>query len=282
MKTEHQRRTTENVIENSKNLMNYNVYKLSAGERIGFSLVGFAIGAIVSYIFYGGIGKNEYGDATPVTLICNTIIMCTAGLVTAKVFCSLMTKVLLDNRRKNLHRQFIDLLDSLSASLSTGQNVPSAFLRAEEDLRVQYPDDSFIVLEVRNINDGFRNNIEIEKMLVDFGRRSGIKDIANFGKVFETAYRKGGNIRDIVRNTHEILSTKTQIELEIETKVSATKNEQNIMLVMPVLIVGMIKMMGGDFADKFTTPNGLLYTTAGIGAFVIAFFIGRSILDIEV
>ena len=109
-----------------------------------------------------------------------------------------------------------------------------------------------------------------------------IKDISDFGKVFETAYRKGGSIKDIVRNTHEILSTKNQLEMEIQTKVTSNKNEQNIMMVMPVIIVGMVKMMGGDFADNFTTPSGLLFTTIGIGLFVLAYFIGQSILKIDV
>lgn len=51
---------------------------------------------------------------------------------------------------------------------------------------------------------------------------------------------------------------------------------------MPILIVGMIKMMGGDFAENFTTPSGLLFTTVAISMFVLAYYIGRSILDIDI
>lgn len=262
--------------------INYNVYYLKPVEKLIFSVVGFVAGALVGYLFYGGIGKDAYGEPTTVTYICNTVIMCIIGIAAAKVFCNVMQKKLLKGRKNKLHIQFIDLLDSMSASLASGQNVPSAFQTAEKDLSIQYPDDAFIVREVRQINDGIRNNIEIEKMLINLGERSGIKDISNFGKVFETAYRKGGNIKEIVRNTHEILSTKTQIELEIATKVASTKNEEYIMLVMPVLIVGMIKSMGGDFADKFTSPSGLIYTTIGVVLFVVSYFIGRVILDIEV
>ncbi len=261
---------------------NYKVYYLKSGEKILWGIVAFIIGAAVAYLFYGGIGKDAYGEPTTVTYVMDVIMMVLCGFIAVKFFLPIRQRQVLNKRLKTLHKQFIDLLDSLSASLAAGQNVPSAFMTAKTDLLVQYPENAFIVNEVNQIIDGFNNNIPIEGMLMNLGERSGIKDISDFGKVFETAYRKGGSIKDIVRNTHEILSTKNQLEMEIQTKVTSNKNEQNIMMVMPVVIVGMVKMMGGDFADNFTTPSGLLFTTIGIGLFVLAYFIGQSILKIDV
>lgn len=261
---------------------NYKVYYLKKGEKTLWGLIAFIVGAAVAYLFYGGIGKDAYGEPTAVTYVLNVILMALCGFVAVKIFLPIRQKQILNKRLKTLHRQFIDLLDSLSASLAAGQNVPSAFISAKTDLLVQYPEDSFIVNEVNQIIDGFNNNIPIEGMLMNLGERSGIKDISDFGRVFETAYRKGGSIKDIVRNTHEILSTKNQLEMEIQTKVTSNKNEQNIMMIMPVIIVGMVKMMGGDFADNFTTPSGLLFTTIGIGLFILAYYIGQSILKIDV
>ena len=263
-------------------VLNYKVYYLKSGEKILWSIVAFVIGAVVAYLFYGGIGKDAYGDPTTVTYICNTVIMALVGVIAVKIFLPIRRDQILKKRKKDLHEQFINLLDSLSASLSSGQNVPSAFMTAKNDLLVQYSENAYIVREVNQIIDGFANNNPIEFMLADFGERSGIKDISDFGKVFETVYRKGGNIKETVRKTHEILSTKAQLEMEIETKVTSNKNEQNIMMVMPILIVGMIKMMGGDFAENFTTPSGLLFTTIAIGMFILAYYIGRSILDIDI
>lgn len=261
---------------------NYKVYYLKTGEKILWGIIAFVIGAAVAYLFYGGIGKDAYGEPTTVTYVMNVIVMVLCGFIAVKIFLPIRQRQILNKRLKTLHRQFIDLLDSLSASLAAGQNVPSAFMSAKTDLLVQHPENSFIVNEVNQIIDGFNNNVPIEGMLMNLGERSGIKDISDFGKIFETAYRKGGSIKDIVRNTHEILSTKNQLEMEIQTKVTSNKNEQNIMMVMPVVIVGMVKMMGGDFADNFTTPSGLLFTTIGIGLFILAYYIGQSILKIDV
>ena len=79
-----------------------------------------------------------------------------------------------------------------------------------------------------------------------------------------------------------ILSNKCEIEAEIETKVASNKNEQNIMIIMPVILILMIKMAGSDFANNFTTPTGILCTTIAIGTFVGAYLLGRKILNIEV
>ena len=59
----------------------------------------------------------------------------------------------------------------------------------------------------------FSDDIKITDMLYqcyNLAREASTKE------EFETCYRKGGNIKDIVRNSHEILSSKAQIEMEIE------------------------------------------------------------------
>ena len=42
--------------------LNYKVYYMSKVEKLLYSLLAFAVGAGVGYLFYGGMGKNEFGD----------------------------------------------------------------------------------------------------------------------------------------------------------------------------------------------------------------------------
>lgn len=266
----------------NRKMINYKVYKMSANEKALYFILAFVIGAAVAYLFYGGIGKDEYGNPTVLTYILDIVIMAIVGFVAAKLFMPIRKDQIIDARKKKLRAQFIDLLDSLATSISSGKNVPNAFVAAREDLLVQYQPDAFIVQEVDNIISGIQNNIDVGSMLVNFGERSGIQDIRTFGRVFETAYSKGANLKDVIRNSHVILSNKCEIEAEIETKVASNKNEQNIMVIMPVILVAMIKMAGSDFASNFTTPTGILCTTIAIGAFVGAYLLGRKILNIEV
>lgn len=266
----------------NQRMINYKVYKMSANEKALYFILAFVVGAAVAYLFYGGIGKDEYNNPTLVTYIADAVVMIIAGLAAGRLFMPIRKEQILESRRKRLRKQFIDLLDSLASSISTGKNVHSAFKAAREDLLVQYQPDAYIVQEVDNIISGIENNIDVGSMLLNFGERSGIQDIRTFGRVFEIAYSKGANLKDVLRNCHSILSTKCEIEGEIETKVASNKNEQKIMMVMPIVLVAMLKMAGSDFAENFTTPTGILSTTIAIGAFVAAYFIGRKILKIEV
>lgn len=266
----------------NRRMINYKVYKMSANEKILYCALAFIVGAAVAYMFYGGIGKDDYGNPTTLTYILDVVIMAIVGFISAKLFMPIRKEQIIDARRKNLRKQFIDLLDSLATSISSGKNVPNAFVAAREDLLVQYQPEAYIVQEVDNIISGIQNNLDVGAMLLNFGERSGIQDIRTFGRVFETAYSKGANLREVVRNSHLILSNKCEIEAEIETKVASSKNEQTIMIIMPIVLVAMLKMSGGDFSQNFTTPMGIICTTIAIGVFIGAYFLGRKILKIEV
>ncbi|MCR4614910.1 MAG: hypothetical protein K5756_01995 [Clostridiales bacterium] len=270
------------VSATNQKLLNYKVYRMTSNEKMGYFLLAFIVGAFIGLLFYGGMAQDDFGNPTKWTHIINVAIMILVGTISGKVFLPIRRDQIIAKRKKVLREQFIALLDSLSTSIASGKNVPNAFLAARDDLRIQYPEEAYIIQEVNNILSGIRNNIEVGSMLVDFGERSGIQDIQTFGRVFEIAFAKGANLKEVVRNSNSILSTKIEIEEEINTKVASTKNEQLIMLVMPIVLVSMIKMSGGDFAKNFTTPTGILTTTIAIGFFVVAYFIGRKILAIEV
>lgn len=266
----------------NEQVYNYNVYYMNKTEKTIVFLISFILGAAVGYLFYGGIGKDENGHATIITYGINIVVMCLVGFIATRIVIPIYKESKISKRKNKLRLQFIDLLDSLSTSISSGKNVPSSFIAAKEDLLLQYDEDAYVVMETQNIIVGIDNNIPVEDLLIDFGNRSGIDDITNFGYVFQTVYRKGGNIKDTILSCHDLLREKIEIELTISTKIASAKNEQNIMLIMPVALVAMLKMMGSDFAENFASPTGIISTTIAVILFIVAFFVGRRLSDIEV
>ncbi len=263
-------------------VINYNVYYMKFLEKTLYFLAAFLVGAIVGYLFYGGIGKDEFGNATMFTYICDSVICFSMGIMIGILFLPIRTKQIIKKRKKVLRGQFRDMLEALSTSLNAGKNVTGAFASVYEDLQLQYDEGAYILYELKVILSGVQNNIDIEDILYDLGNRSKIEDIESFANVFKISYRKGGNMKEIIRNTHDILSDKMEIEDEIETIVAGSKNEQMIMIFMPILLVGMIKGMSSDFAANFVTPIGLIATTIAIIMFIVAYFVGQKILDIKV
>ena len=258
---------------------NYRVYYLTKKEQILYFILAFIIGAFVGYTFYGGIGKNEFGEPTIVTYVLNVFVSVVVGIAAGKVFLPIRQKQILENRRKKLRHQFRDMLECFSTSLSAGKNVPDSFLSAYNDLSNQYEEGSFILNELSVLNTGIKFGVNAEDLMQDFGRRSGIPDIEDFANVFEISYRGGGNIKDVIRNTYEILSDKMQIEEEIETMITGSKSELNLLLVLPLGMVLLIKNSSPDFAANFATPAGIASTTIALVFTVGAYLIGRKIMD---
>lgn len=262
--------------------MNYAVYHFKTWEKVVYFLLAFAVGAFVGYLFYGNLGMDEYGQPTTITYILNILIPMVAGLFAGKFFLPIRKKQIIDKRRKQLRDQFRNMLEGLVTSLGAGNNVPDSFATVYDDLKIQYESDAYIINELEIILAGIRHNVPVENIIMDFGKRSGISDIETFANVFNISYRKGGNIKDVIRNTHSIISEKIEIAEDIETTVTSGKLDQKIMLVMPIALIAIIKFMSPDFAANFSTPTGIIATTVAIACFVGAYFLGKAMLDIKV
>lgn len=260
---------------------NYKVYYMKPIEKILYFLLAFAVGAAVGYLFYGGIGKDELGEPTTLTWILNFSISGVVGVIAGIAFIPMRTKQIVEKQRKKLNTQFRDMLEAFNTSLGAGKNVVDSFHAVYEDLKVQYDEGAYILKELEVIISGMANNVDTEDLLADFGSRSGIEDITSFANVFKICYRKGGNIKDTIRSTHEILSDKMEISEDIETVVTSNKTEQKIMIAMPIALIAMIKMMSPDFAANFTTFTGIISTTLAIGLFVVSYAVGKVILNIK-
>lgn len=260
---------------------NYKVYYMTKLEKILYFLLAFVIGAVVGYLFYGGLGRDEFGQRTTLSWILDISIPAIVGLVAGRIFVPTRTKQIRDKNARNLNSQFRDFLEAFNTSIGAGKNVVDSFHAVYDDMRIQYEEDAFIVKELEVILSGMANNFDVEDLMEDLGNRSGNDDIVSFANVFRISYRKGGNLKDTINTTHSILSDKMEIKEEIETMVSASKMEQTVMIFMPVALIGIMKSMSPDFAANFATPAGVASTTIAIGLFIVSYFVGRKILNIK-
>lgn len=264
----------------NNNMINYKEYYMGANEKIGYSLLIFVIGGLVGLVFYGGLFKSD-GDATLATHISNAIFFCIVGIVALKFFMKTVVESLKDRRTKKLQKQFMDLLENLSFSLSSGNTVNDAFLNARGDLLNQYTEKDMIIIELNEIVNGIQNGKTLEEMMQSFGKRSGNEDIENFGNVISNCYRLGGDFNSVVRKTRLILGDKVAITEEINTKLMSNKLQLNAMCIMPIILVAMLKVSSTSFAQNLSSAVGVIVTTFAIGLFVAAYIWGQKIIDIR-
>lgn len=261
-------------------VINYNVYKLSSKQKMLYTSLLFVAGGLIAQIFYGGLFK-ENGENTILTVISNIVFLVIGGFIANKLMLPAITEKLRKQRLSVLQSQFRDFLSSLSTTLSAGMNMNESIEAAYVALCSQYGDDSIIADEVGEIKNCINNNISIEKAIASLGERSGIEDISNFSTIFSVSFETGGNIREIVSRTSDIIVEKMLTNEEIETKLTSNKIQLYAMLVIPAVLMLLMRGMSSSFAQSFATIPGVIAITIALGMFYAAYKVGSKILDVK-
>ena len=244
---------------------NYSLSSNTFFDHIKAFLTGGIAGAVVLYVFYKIIPLAAAGGV--IVGIIN-IIVSKGGTI--------------EKRRCALRAQFYDMLEALAVSMRAGNPFYKALQSARNDLRMTYGDNADIIVELNIILVKFNNAIPLSQAFEDFAKRSGLEDIASFASVYSTIEGKSSRADEIVRDTQQIISDKMEIEMEIETLMTAAKSEVNIMLFLPLLVLLVIGYMGAGFMDSiYTTDTGRLIATGGLVMFVISYILAKKFSNIE-
>ena len=146
-----------------------------------------------------------------------------------------------------------------------------------------YSEKEPVLQEFRRIRVGILLNRTMEELLSDLAQRSGVEDIEIFAEVFETARRTGGDLIAIIRSTTASVSQKEETRQEIEICLSAKKMEQNIMSLIPCLLIAYVGLASPGFLGvMYQNPAGIAVMSICLGVYVFAFLMGRKIVAIEI
>lgn len=186
-------------------------------------------------------------------------------------------------RVDEMKRQFLDGVQMIGTSLQAGYSVENALKEAVKELLKVYGPDDFIIREFRFMAAQIEMSRSMEELFLDFGRRCAIDDIQSFAEVFLTAKRSGGDLMAIIRNTIACIRQKQETMQEIETCLAGKVMEQNIMSLIPILILAYVKLASPEFLDSmYGNAAGAAVMGICFLVYVLAYVWGRKIVRIEV
>lgn len=201
----------------------------------------------------------------------------------AVLFLAEQRRSLQAKRAREMTQQFLDGIQMLAASLQAGYSAENALREAVRELQKVYEPDAFIVREFRFMDAQIRMSRNLEELFLEFGRRCAIEDIQSFAEVFLTAKRSGGDLLAIIRNTASCIRQKQETMQEIETCLSGKVMEQNIMSLIPILILAYIRLSSPEFLTAmYGNVTGVAVMSICFVVYVAAYFWGRKIVRIEV
>lgn len=247
-------------------ILNYSEYSLSEREKILFYCLGYAAAFCLVFLFYHSI-----------------ILSALCGFLIIRIR-PLYEKYLADKRLSRLSRQFRDLLYSLSASVSSGRQMPEALIEAADNLSVMYTDDEPIMMELAAMKRGMLENNESDRtLLADFARRTGSEDIGNFVQVYITCRSMGGDLEKIITRTSDILADKMNIEREIRAITAQKKLEGRLIAIMPAAMLLMLNLLSPSYiAPLYSGLAGRLIMTGCLAAICWGVYMMEKISDIEI
>lgn len=186
-------------------------------------------------------------------------------------------------RADQMRREFLDGIQMAAASLQAGYSLENAFCESLKELRKIYSQDSFIMKEFQLLSAQVAMNRNVEDLLADMGKRSGIDDIRSLGEVVETAKRAGGDLIMIFRNTITCMRQRQETIAEIETCLAGKVMEQNVMSMVPIMILAYVRLTSPEFLESmYGNTVGITVMACCFVVYIMAVLWGRSIIQIEV
>lgn len=178
-----------------------------------------------------------------------------------------------------LNGQFKECILSVATALRAGYAVENAFVESEKDMELLYGRESYIYRELEWIRRGMIINITLEEQLEELAVRSGSDEIAQFAGVFSVAKRNGGNLSQVIQNSADLIGQRIDMQQEIQTLLQGRRLEQNLMKVMPFLVLLYVGItIPGYFDVLYHRGSGIAVMTACLVLYLGAYYLGEKTL----
>lgn len=192
-------------------------------------------------------------------------------------------KQLIRLRKKNLHHQFKDVLNSINAAVAAGYSLENAVREAKKDLTDIYGEEKEMTKELTYICTQMELSVSVEKLFFQLGVRSGVEDIRNFSEILAQSKRMGGNMKEVIQNCVKVMEGKIEVKKEIDAMVASRKMEHTVMGIMPAAIILYMHMTSPGFLDPlYHNSFGAAFMTLCLMVYAGAYYWGGRIVHIEV
>lgn len=245
--------------------MNYKNYILSVWELFLTGLMAIGVTGMIAFLFY----RSLWG----------MVVLPIVFLFLKKE----EEKRRLKFRKEQLHKEFMEGLKALNSALQAGYSMEHAWKETERELGTLYGKNSFMYLELVELNSLVKNNVPIEQLLLDFALRTGIDDIVQFAQVLEYGKRSGANWNKIIERTiyriHESYETKKEVEVILAGK----KLEIIIMCIIPLFLLLFLQMTASDYMKVlYHNLFGILCMSVALAGYMGAVILAKKTIQIQV
>lgn len=211
-------------------MTDYRVYMLTKSEKRKYYLISGLILASLGFLFYKSLWFS---------LLC---------VLLAKPFEKEFSRYKGGLRREFLLEGFRDVLYSISGSIAAGRQMPTAIADAHKQLLATYGESADISLELLNIVRVYEGaHGSVEDLLLDWGRRSGLREILQFGRVYHICRHNGGDMEEVTLKSANLLLDRISFRGEVKMLTAQKKLDILFLVSMPIIILLFLSLTSSDY-----------------------------------
>ena len=199
-------------------------------------------------------------------------------------FKSSFESFLCERRQNRLLEGFRDTLYIIAGSVAAGRQMPLAIEDAWKQCKTIYGQNSDICKELETICNVYnQSHGELEVLLQDFGRRSGLAEIIQFASSYEICRKNGGDVENVCMKSANILLDKIEFGKEAKAMISEKKMDIILLTAMPLGMVLILNVTSFSYISPlYGNTEGRIIMSLCLAGIALALKSGIKITNIKV
>jgi tight adherence protein B len=186
-------------------------------------------------------------------------------------------------RTARFYEEYRELLSAVSAALENGLSVENGFREAEKTLEMLYGADAMLRADLHTLNHKVAVRVPVEQAFAEFAEAHPYEEVRDFAKIFGFGKRMGGNYLSNLRRSIAKMEESIEVRQEIATNLAEKRLELRVMSVMPLGILGYIRLSSPDFMEPlYHNVLGYGVMSGCLAVYALCLFFGKRIVEIEV
>ncbi len=184
---------------------------------------------------------------------------------------------------KQLELEYREMFTSITGALQTGYSIEHAFAEAGESLRMLYGEKSILRDHIVELCSKVRLRTPVEKAFTELSEKFDNEDLNDFAMIFSFGKRLGGEYVSNIRKSTERISKRVEVKQEIRTAIAQQQMELKVMAVMPLGILGYMKLSAPEFIGAaYGNVLGIGTMTGCLILYAVCLYFGKRITRIRV
>lgn len=191
-------------------------------------------------------------------------------------------KEYIEQRKWKLLLDFKEAVSALSFAMAAGLSLENAVKEVKNDLQLMGITKGDMIQELINMENQIKMQMRVEELWYSFGQKCKIEEIMSFGEIMIVAKRSGGDLREILYNTAQIIGDKIEMKREIQTMIHAKRLEYNMMSMITLFILMFFSVTSPEMSQVlYGNTLGVIVMTVCLGLYLFAYYLGQKILKIK-